>query len=183
MRFPRHFSGSLDSFTPFCVRCGCVGLSVLAVGPAALWPRHPWWTCFAVLLLPSIWFVCVESSSPSALLLCRGPWGMFSFVFTFTLCVGRLCIVVFWSSRLRLQHRTRLSLLRHRRNLFFSYRDEHLLTRTGVGCGVWRDGRGVGKGWSASAEGRVSHVLGAESTQMWMRLVWKEGGWLSSGGH
>jgi len=105
------------------------------------------------------------------LLLCCGPWGMFSFVFTFTLCVGRLCIVVCWSSRLRLQHRTRLSLLRHRRNRFFSYRDEHLLTRTGVGCGVWRDGRGVGKGWSASAVGRVSDVLGAESTQMWMRLV------------
>jgi len=70
MRFPLHLSGSVDSFTPFCVRCGCVGLSVLAVGPAVLWPRHRWWTCFAVLLLPSLWFACMESSSPSAFCCC-----------------------------------------------------------------------------------------------------------------
>ena len=52
------------------------------------------------------------------LLLCCGAWGMFSCVFIFTLCVGLLGIVVCCSSRLRLQHRTRLSIIRHRRSLF-----------------------------------------------------------------
>ena len=99
VRFPRHFSGSVDSFTPFCVRCDCAGLSGLAVGTAALWSRHRWWTCFSVFLLPSVWFFCVESSSLLAFCCCVVVLGVcsrlvslsrFASGFSALSCVGRL---------------------------------------------------------------------------------------------
>ena len=124
MRFRRHLSGSVHSFTPFCVRCGCAGLWGLAVGPAALWPRPRWWSCFSVLLLPSLWFVCVESSSLSAFCCCVVVLGGCSRLFSLSRFASGSSAL---SSVGRLgEHRTSLSLFHHRRNRFFSYRDGHL---------------------------------------------------------